>query len=69
MTEENKKIEENYEEEFLKVYSKLPLKERDYPVVMLEGEPISWKMARREIQNRTKKGKKIAKKLKKLNII
>lgn len=54
---------------FMKVYSKLPLEERDQPILIIEDEPVSWKMAYREIINRTKLGEKIIKKLVEMNII
>ncbi|MCJ7450780.1 MAG: hypothetical protein MUP58_03510 [Candidatus Nanohaloarchaeota archaeon QJJ-9] len=54
---------------FMEVYNNLPMEERDQPVVVIDGEPVSWKMARREIAGRTDLGKRIFKKLKKLKII
>lgn len=54
---------------FIKVYNNLPLQEREQTVVVIDDEPISWKMAQREISNRTELGDRILKKLKNLDII
>ncbi len=56
-------------EDFFKVYSEVPLDERKLVVIVLEGEPISWNLAYQEIKNNTKRGKKILKILKDLEII
>lgn len=69
MPQKKNKEEEDYLSRFQKVYSNLPLKERENPVVVLDDEPISWKMAWREIKNETETGKRIAKILIKLDII
>jgi len=56
-------------EAFFKVYSNLPLEEREKVVVVLDGEPISWSLAYQEIKNNTKRAHKILNILKKLDII
>lgn len=56
-------------ERFFKVYSGLPLEERDKVIVIIEGEPINWNLAYQEIKNNTKNGMKILDILKELEII
>lgn len=67
-TDENGK-DEFTTERFMKVYNNLPLKEREQTIVVIDDEPISWKMAKREIMQETDLGKKIAKKLTELDIL
>lgn len=57
------------QERFFKVYNNLPLKEREQTVVVIDDEPISWKMAYREIAEETDLGPEILEKLIKLGII
>ena len=57
------------DEDFFKVYSQVPLNERSLTVAVIDNEPISWKIAREEIQNRTERAKKILKILRDLGII
>lgn len=57
------------EDKFMRVYNNLPIKEREQTIVVIDDEPISWKMAEREITESTKMGEKIAKKLEELEII
>lgn len=55
---------------FLKVYSNLPINLRDDIVLVLgEKGPITWNVAYIEINNNTKLGKEIFKKLAKLKFI
>ncbi len=54
---------------FMRVYSNLPLKTRQEIVVVIDGEPVSWNVAYKEINHKTEKGKKIIEKLIKLGII
>jgi hypothetical protein len=56
-------------EDFFKVYSSLPIDERENVVVVINKEPISWNLAYHEIKNKTKNGEIILKKLKELEII
>jgi len=56
-------------ERFFKVYSNLPIEEREMPIVILDGEPISWRVAFNELSNNTERGKEILKKLIDLNLI
>lgn len=46
-------------ERFFKVYSGLPIEERNNPIVIVDDEPINWKLAHEEISNETKRGGKI----------
>ena len=56
-------------EKFMKAYSNLPLNLRKDIVIVIDKEPITWNVAYLEIDQKTKKGKKILKKLEELNII
>lgn len=56
-------------DKFFKVYSGLPLEERNKVIVILGEEPISWNLAYQEIKNNTKNGKKILDMLEALEII
>jgi len=57
------------EEDFFKIYSSIPIEERNNTVVVIEGKPISWVLAYQEIKNKTRLGQKILKILKSLGII
>lgn len=54
---------------FHKVYGNLPLEERKQIIIVINGEPISWDIARSEIVNKTDRGSRILKKLDELEII
>lgn len=56
-------------ERFIKVYSNLPLNLRKEIIVVINKEPISWDVARNEIEHNTKLGKEILDKLIKMGII
>lgn len=57
-------------ERFLKLYSNLPINLRkDIILVLDEKGPISWDVAYLEVENKTKLGEKILKKLDELKII
>lgn len=56
-------------ERFFKVYSNLAIEEREMPILVLDDEPISWKVAFNEISNDTERGEKILKKLIELKLI
>ncbi len=58
-----------YAERFFNVYNGLPLEERNNPIVVIDNEPINWKLAYEEISNETKRGEKILKILIDLEII
>lgn len=57
-------------ERFLKLYSNLPINLRkDIILVLDEKGPISWDVAYLEVENKTKLGEQILKKLDELKII
>lgn len=63
MTEKIKK------EEFYKVYANLPINLREEVVLVLDGQPISWQVAKLEIDGDTSKGETILEKLTVLEFI
>jgi len=56
-------------EKFFKVYANLPLNLRDEIILVIDDEPITWKVAYLEISNNTKLGEQILGKLEALKII
>ncbi len=56
-------------ERFYQVYNNLPLALREEIVLVVNDEPISWKVARLEIDNNTPLAKEILEKLAALKII
>ncbi len=54
---------------FLKVYANLPLGVREEVIIVIDGEPLSWKAAQLEVEQNTKKGKEILEQLNKLQIL
>ena len=54
---------------FYKVYANLPLDLRQEIILVLENEPISWAVAKLEIDNETTLGKQILEKLESLEVI
>jgi hypothetical protein len=56
-------------EDFFKIYSGLPIEERNNVVVVIKEQPISWNLAYREIKNETKLGQQILNMLKELDVI
>lgn len=56
-------------EKFYKVYNNLPLNLREEVILVLDDEPITWKVARNEIDHDTKLSKIILEKLEALKII
>ena len=54
---------------FIRLYNNLPLEERKRVVLVFEGQPISWEVARGEIINKTQRGSEILKKLIELKIV
>ena len=55
--------------QFLKTYANLPLGSREEIVVVVDGEPLTWKAAELEIEQDTPKGKEILDILTKLKIL
>jgi len=56
-------------EEFFRIYSSLPLEEREKVIVIIDDEPISWNLAYQEIKHNTNRARNILKVLKELEII
>jgi len=56
-------------EKFYKAYSNLPLNLRSEIVIVIDNQPISWKVVKLEIDNNTKLGDTILEKLEALRII
>jgi len=56
-------------EQFYKVYSGLPLNIRDEIILVINDEPLTWKVAKQEIDTDTKIGKEILLKLESLGVI
>lgn len=54
---------------FFKMYANLPLNIREEVILVIDGEPISWRIARVEIESNTEKGRRILEKLIALEII
>lgn len=54
---------------FLKVYANLPLGVREEVVIVIDGEPLSWKAVQLEVEQNTKKGEEILVNLNKLQIL
>ena len=59
----------NLRERFLKIYANLPLALRNEIILVLNDEPISWKVAYIEVYNNSEKSIKIIKRLEELKII
>lgn len=55
--------------QFLKIYANLPLGMRDEIVVVVNNEPLTWNVAKLEIEQNTPKGKEILKILTSLKIL
>lgn len=55
--------------QFLKVYANLPLGARDEIVAVVDGEPLTWRAAKLEVEQDTPKGKEIIDTLTKLKIL
>ena len=55
--------------QFLKVYANLPLGAREEIVAVVDGEPLTWNVARLEIEQETPKGKQVIETLTSLKIL
>ncbi len=55
--------------QFLKVYANLPLGAREEIVAVVDGEPLTWKSAKLEIEQDTLKGKQVLETLTNLKIL
>lgn len=69
MTSKNPTGDDDLIRRFLKVYDNLPLEERIKVILVLNDEPVTWKLARDYIIHNPSRGKVILKKLDELNII
>lgn len=56
-------------EKFFRVYANLPLNLREEIILVIDDEPVTWKVAYLEISNDTKLGKQILEKLEVLKFI
>ncbi|MEK7119637.1 MAG: hypothetical protein AAB889_03920 [Patescibacteria group bacterium] len=55
--------------QFLKVYANLPLGAREEIVVVVDGEPLTWQVAKLEVEQDTAKGKQVLETLTSLKIL
>lgn len=58
-------MDEELRERFMRTYSGLPFKLRGEIIAVVDGEPVTWKVAHQEIKQGTEKGEEILKKLEK----
>lgn len=56
-------------EKFFRIYSNLPLFEREKVILVIDKQPISWNVAYQQIKNDTELSHKILKILEELEII
>lgn len=56
-------------EKFLQIYANLPLNFRNEIVAVVDDEPVTWNVAKLEIENGTRTGEEILEKLVKLEIV
>lgn len=56
-------------ERFEKVYNNMPMAERKFTIIIIDGEEISWDTAKKEIVEKTKRGAEILEKLASFDII
>lgn len=54
---------------FFRTYANLPLGVRDEIVAVVDNEPVTWKVAKLEIEQDTEKGKQVIEMLFKLGIL
>ena len=54
---------------FTKVFSSLPIPERDLVCVVIDGDGITWRLAYEELKKDTELGKRIQAELEKLELI
>ena len=55
--------------QFMNIYANLPLATREGVIVVIENEPLTWKVAKLEVENDTPKGKEILRILAGLKIL
>ena len=56
-------------ERFLQTYASLPIASRDEIIVVIDGEPMTWKSAKIEVEMYTLIGTKILDKLESMNLL
>jgi hypothetical protein len=56
-------------DKFYQVYANVPLNVREEVILVIDDEPISWKIAKLEIDGETKAGKEILDKLQIMGVI
>ena len=59
----------DFKERFYKVYNNLPLNLRDEVVLVIQNEPLTWKVARLEVDQDTELSRTILEKLAALGVI
>jgi hypothetical protein len=59
----------DFKERFYKVYNNLPLNLRDEVVLVIQNEPVTWKVARLEVDQDTELSRTILEKLAALGVI
>lgn len=59
----------NKQQRFYKIYSNLPINLREEVIAVIDNEPLTWKVAKLEIDGKTKLGEEILEKLASQNII
>jgi len=59
----NKKVK------FLQTYANLPLNQRNEIIIVIDDGPLTWNVAKIEVENDTLKGKEILEKLVKMRIL
>ena len=67
--EKGLKLKMTAKEKFYKIFANLPLGLRSEIVAIIDGQPVSWLVAKMEIDNDTQTGKKILNNLETLKII
>lgn len=60
---------EKSSQKFMEIFSNLPINTRREIVVVVDGKPISWELASKEIEYKTELSEKILKKLEDLKIL
>jgi hypothetical protein len=56
-------------EDFLRIYSKIPIPLRDEIVLVYENNPLTWNVINLEVKNNTKLSETLLKKLKELGLL
>lgn len=56
-------------EKFLQIYANLPIASRNEIIVVVDGEPMTWKAAKIEVEINTSIGMKVLDKLENMNLL